>query len=193
MARRRKKKSWVMKCIAFLFLIGILVCLAFFRKEITQRIQPLIEKPEFIKEKERREVVLYFSDQGGDYLVEERRTILRGKEMAEEARALIVELIKGPRERLAPTLPPKTQCLSVMVNEKGLATVNFNLSLVKDHPGGSSAEILTAYSIVHTLTKNYQEIKRVRILVNGKPIETLSGHLSLKSPLSPNPHLVKRP
>jgi len=80
-----------------------------------------------------------------------------------------------------------------MVNEKGLAKVNFNYFLLKDHPGGSSAEILTAYSIVHSLTQNYPEIKKVQILVNGKPIETISGHLSLKNPLSPNPNLIKKP
>lgn len=192
MAKRRKKKSWVGRLVILLFLIGGVVFFSFlFRKEIIRRVEPLMERVEVVKEK--KEVVLYFSNPEGEYLVGEKRKILKKKELREEARELLGELIKGPSGKLIPTLPPRTKCLNVLVNEKGLAKVNFNQSLIKDHPGGSSAEILTAYSIVHSLTQNYPEIKKVQILVDGRPIETLSGHLSLKNPLSPNPSLIRKP
>lgn len=174
------------------FLIGALAFFSFlFRKEIIRRVEPLFERVDVVKEK--KEVILYFSNPEGDYLVGERRKILKKKDLREEAKELLSELIKGPSGELIPTLPPGTKCLNVLVNEKGLAKVNFSQSLIKDHPGGSSAEILTAYSIVHSLTQNYPEIKKVQILVNGRPIETLSGHLSLKNPLSPNPNLIRKP
>ncbi len=192
MAKRRKKKSWVGRLVILLFIIGGVAFFSFlFRKEIIRRIEPLFERVEVVKEK--KEVVLYFSNPEGEYLVGERRKISKKKELREEARELLNELIKGPSGKLIPTLPPRTKCLSVLVNEKGLAKVNFDQSLIKDHPGGSSAEILTAFSIVHSLTQNYPEIKKVQILVNGRPIETLSGHLSLKNPLSPNPNLIRKP
>jgi spore germination protein GerM len=70
--------------------------------------------------------------------------------------------------------------------------VNFNSALTKNHPGGSSAELMTVYSIVNTLTLNFPQIKRVQILIDGKPIETIAGHLSLREPLSPKPDLIKR-
>ncbi len=192
MAKKRKKKSRVGRLVILFFLIGgVAFFLLLFRKEMVRRVEPLLERVEVIKEK--KEVVLYFSSPEGEYLVGEKRKILKKKELREEARELLSELIKGPSGGLIPTLPPRTKCLNVLVNEKGLAKVNFNQSLIKDHPGGSSAEILTAYSIVHSLTQNYPEIKKVQILVNGRPIETLSGHLSLKNPLSPNPNLIRKP
>ena len=104
---------------------------------------------------------------------------------------MIEELIKGPTGKLIPTLPPRTKCLNIKLNEKGVASVNFNKSLSKDHPGGSSAEILTTYSIVNSLTQNFPKIKQVQILVEGKPIESISGHLSLKQPLVFKPDLIK--
>jgi spore germination protein GerM len=82
--------------------------------------------------------------------------------------------------------------LNLRLDEKGVAVVNFNKALSKDHPGGSSAEIMTTYSIVNSLTLNFPKIKQIQILVEGKPIETIAGHLSLKQPISPNPSLIKK-
>jgi spore germination protein GerM len=72
-----------------------------------------------------------------------------------------------------------------------VAKVNFSLALSKDHPGGSSAEMMTVYSIVNSLALNFPQIKRVQILIDGKSIETITGHLSLRQPISPKPHLIK--
>jgi spore germination protein GerM len=73
-----------------------------------------------------------------------------------------------------------------------VAKVNFNKALSKDHPGGSSGEMMTVYSIVNSLTLNFPQIKRVQILIEGKAIETIAGHLSLKQPVSSNRELIKK-
>jgi spore germination protein GerM len=149
-----------------------------------------LEKWEILEK--RKEIVLYFSDSNGEYLIGEKREILKKNDVKEEAKETIIELIKGPKGKLTPTLPPKTKLLAIQLNEEGVAKVNFNKSLSKDHPGGSSAEIMTTYSIVNSLTLNFPKIKQVQILVEGKPIETIAGHLSLKQPISSNPSLIKR-
>jgi len=52
--------------------------------------------------------------------------------------------------------------------------------------------MMTVYSIVNSLTLNFPPIKRVQILIDGKPIETITGHLFLKQPVPPKPDLIKR-
>jgi spore germination protein GerM len=104
----------------------------------------------------------------------------------------MIELIKGPKGKLIPTLPPRTKLLSLQMDDEGVAKVDFSLALSKDHPGGSSAEMMTVYSIVNSLALNFPRIKRVQILIDGKPIETITGHLSLKRPISPKPDLIRR-
>jgi len=191
MAKKRKKKGWVGRFVIILFLIGIIVSLSLlFRKEIVNTFGPLFERLSLVEE--RKEVVLYFSDQDGEYLIGEKRKIIKKGDFKEEGKGVIDELIKGPRGKLIPTLPSRTKCLSLKLNEKGVATVNFNKALSKEHPGGSSAEILTAYSIVNSLTQNFPQIKQVQILIEGKPVETIAGHLSLKQPIASNPNLIKR-
>lgn len=191
MAKRRKKKGWIGKLVILLFLIGVIASLSIlFRKEIVHTFRPFSERLDLVREK--KEIVLYFSDREGEYLTGEKRKIEKKGEFKEEAREVINELIRGPKGKLIPTLPPRTKCLNVKLNEKGVAVINFNKSLSKDHPGGSSAEIMTTYSIVNSLTQNFPQVKQVQILVEGKPIETISGHLSLRQPLASKPDLIKK-
>ena len=179
------------KFLFLLILIGIGASMVYlFRQEIVHSLSPLLEKWNILEKK--KEIVLYFSDRDGEYLIGEKRRITKKPDLKEEAKEAIIELIKGPREPLTPTLPPRTKCLNLRLDEKGVAVVNFNKALSKDHPGGSSAEIMTTYSIVNSLTLNFPKIKQIQILVEGKPIETIAGHLSLKQPISPNPSLIKR-
>ena len=141
---------------------------------------------------EKREVLLYFSDFEEEYLVGEKRKILKKSEVKEEAKETIIELIKGPKGKLIPTVPPQTKLLTLQLDEKGVAKVNFNKALSKNHPGGSSAEIITVYSIVNSLTLNFPQIKKVQILIEGETGETIAGHLSLDQPISSKPELIGR-
>jgi spore germination protein GerM len=187
--RRSPKKGWGGKILFLLILIGIGL-MVLFHQQIYHSIQPLFEKRGILVEK--REVLLYFSDAEGEYLVGEKREILKKNEVTEEAKETIIELIKGPKGKLIPTLPPRTKLLTLQINDAGLAKVNFNPTLSKDHPGGSSAEMMTVYSIVNSLSLNFPQIKRVQILIDGKPIETIAGHLSLRQPIPPKPDLIRR-
>jgi hypothetical protein len=191
MGKRRKKKGSIGKFIVFLFLIGIVASLSLlFRREIVSAFYPLFERIGLVEK--RKEIVLYFSDQDGEYLIGEKRKIFKKEAPVEEAIEVINELIKGPRGELVPTLPYRTKCLNLKIDERGIAAINFNRVLSKEHPGGSSAEILTVYSIVNSLAQNFPQVKQVQILIDGKPVETIAGHLSLRHSIAPNTKLIKR-
>jgi spore germination protein GerM len=187
--KRSSKKGRGGKIVFVLILIGIGLA-ALFYQQIYDSIKPLFERWSVLVEK--KEVLLYFSDSEGEYLIAEKRPILKKNEVKEEAKETILELIKGPKGKLIPTLPPRTKLLTLQINDAGVAKVNFNPALSKDHPGGSSAEMMTVYSIVNSLALNFPQIKRVQILIDGKSIETITGHLSLRQPISPKPDLIKR-
>jgi spore germination protein GerM len=187
--KRSSKKGRGGKILFLLILIGIGLT-ALFYQQIYDSIKPLFERWSVLVEK--KEVLLYFSDSEGEYLIAEKRPILKKNEVKEEAKETILELIEGPKEKLIPTLPPRTKLLTLQINDAGVAKVNFSSALSKDHPGGSSAEMMTVYSIVNSLALNFPQIKRVQILIDGKSIETITGHLSLRQPISPKPDLIKR-
>lgn len=199
MAQKRKKrsqrksrvKSGVGRLFFFSILIGLgLLMVYLFRQEISNALRPWVEKKSILKEK--KVITLYFSEPEGEYLVGEKRKILRKDKVEEEAQEVVLELIKGPKSTLIPTLPSKTKLLALQIDEGGVANVNFDQTLSKEHPGGSSAEMMTVYSIVNSLTINFSTIQRVRFLVEGEQIETIAGHLSLKQPVSSKLDLVKK-
>jgi spore germination protein GerM len=189
--KRKKGKSGVKGVLVTLVFIGIgIALLSFFRQEISRFIRPWIEKRGLIEGK--RETTLYFSDQEAEFLIGEKRQIRKKEEVEEEIQEVIRELIKGPRGELLPTLPSRTEVLSVQLDDKGIVKVDFSRALSKDHPGGSSAEVMTVYSIVNTLIINFPVIKRVQFLVEGKEIESITGHLSLNRPIASKPDLIRK-
>jgi spore germination protein GerM len=187
--RKKKRKG---KLTLSLILIGVaLLTIFIFRQEILNTFMPRMEKRKILEEE--KIVLLYFSDREDEYLVGEKREILKRDKVDEEAKEAIIELIKGPKGKLVPTLPLRTKLLTLRVNDKGVAEVNFNKALSKDHPGGSSAEMMSVYSIVNSLILNFPQIKKVKILIEGKTGETIAGHLSLDQPISSKPDLIVMP
>ncbi len=105
------------------------------------------------------------------------------------ARAAIQELIAGAvPEGCERPLPDGTKLLGITVVD-GLATADFSGELVSGFRGGSDNEGVTVYSIVDTLT-SLPTVERVRILVNGKPVSSIGGHLDLSAPLRFDGELV---
>jgi spore germination protein GerM len=189
--RRKKKKSGLKSFFFLLILVGIAIgFLSLFRQELFRWVSPWLERRGLLEEK--RGVTLYFSDREAEHLVGEKREIKKREDIEDEAQEVIRELIRGPRGPLLKTLPSETKLLSLRLDEKGIAKVNFNRSLSRNHPGGSSAEMMTVYSIVNSLVLNFPEIRRVQILMEGQGIETLAGHLSLSQPISPKPDLIQK-
>jgi spore germination protein GerM len=75
------------------------------------------------------------------------------------------------------------------LDKDGMAQVNFSATLTKDHPGGSTAEMVTIYSLTNTLTANIPAIKTVKILVEGKELPSIKGHISTVNSFRPDPDL----
>jgi len=98
---------------------------------------------------------------------------------------ILEELIKGPtNSSLSPTLPSQTEV-------RALYIMDFSSSLKEKHPGGSTGELLTVYSIVDTLLANFPSQSRVQILIQGQPRETLAGHIDIREPLSKNTDIIR--
>jgi spore germination protein GerM len=188
---RKKKKSGLKKVLLLLALVGVGIgLLSVFEGELTDAVRPWLKRRGLLEQK--KEVTLYFSDREAEYLIGEKRGIKQKEDVEAEARELIQELIKGPKRKLLPTLPSRTKLLSLHLDDKGMAKVNFSKALSKDHPGGSSAEMVTVYSVVNSLAFNFPNIKRVQFLVEGREIDTITGHLSISKSVSPRPDLIKK-
>jgi spore germination protein GerM len=138
-------------------------------------------------------VSIYFPSAERDGLVGEPHEIFMTSAPGDRAKQILADLISGPvREQGLRALPPGTRLRQVYVLEQGTAYVDFSADLRQGLGGGSTEELFTVYAIVNSVALNIPEIRRVGILVNGEPVETLNGHLDLRRPLSPDVSLISR-
>jgi hypothetical protein len=135
-------------------------------------------------------VKLFFQAADRPGLAIEERSVSFSTDLAGQVRAVMEELIRGPRAGLQPTLAPETRVLEVFVSARGVAYVDLSKEARAVASGGSEAELITVYSVVNSLIVNFPALKRVQILVEDRPASTLAGHVDLTRPLPPDMTLL---
>lgn len=193
MNRRKKKK---LMTLLVLLAVLILVALIFFfgtgrREKIKHTTRPTVSGGNQIQEVRTKKVTLFFLSESDNLLHPEESEIKAGS-LNEEARAVVEELIKGPKSDLLGTLPENTRVRQVFVTQDGTALVDLSRQILEASYFGSSGEMAVVYSIVNSLTFNFRNIKRVRLLVEGNERETLGGHIDLSRPFNPDYSIVAR-
>lgn len=128
---------------------------------------------------------LFYVSPDGAALVPTRQEVPLAQTVAEQGRLILAaELDNAPPATLASAVPEGTRLRAFYVSERGDAFVDLSPEVSSAHPGGSQAELLTVYALVNAVTANLPAVRRVQILVNGKDVDTLAGHVDLRRPLT---------
>lgn len=138
----------------------------------------------------RRVVLFYESPQM--LLAGEPRNVALPESAPAAIPVVIRELLKGPAVPATPRLfPADTVVRGAYLLPEGTVVVDLGGKTLTEGWGtGSHQELMAIYSLVQSVTTNFADAKRVRIVVNGTPAETLAGHVSLAKSLGPVPSLV---
>ena len=133
-------------------------------------------------------VRVYFPKNDGMGLAAVSRTVKIDKE--DKYTAALKSLLTGTTEKGQTNIIPKqTKLRSVTVNN-GTAVADFSKEMQTNFNGGSTGEEMLIGSIVNTLT-DFPEVTKVRIRIEGRDVETLSGHMDLSDPLPRMAELLK--
>jgi spore germination protein GerM len=127
---------------------------------------------------------LFYVNDEGTRLTSIERDVAYSDGAAEQAREILVAQIGPVTEPLVSAIPPGTTLRTVFVTEKGQAFVDLSREVVTAHPGGTLNELLTVYTVVNALTTNLPAVTSVQVLVDGKEVDTLAGHIDLRRPLA---------
>lgn len=132
---------------------------------------------------------LFYVAEDGWHLSAVEQDVVYAQETVEQARAIINAQLTAPPEPLVSAIPPNTVLRALYLTPKGEAYVDLSQDLIR-HPGGSNNEMLTVFALVHALTVNLPAVHSVQLLVDGKEVETLAGHLDLRRPLEKRLSLI---
>jgi spore germination protein GerM len=129
---------------------------------------------------------LYFVSEDGLALVGVHREVPFGETVLEQARQIVIAQLAVAPHPLVSAIPEATTLRALYVTERGDAFVDLSAEARTRHTGGALDELFTVYSIVNALTTNLPAITRVQILIDGKEVDTLAGHVDLRHPLQKN-------
>jgi len=135
---------------------------------------------------------LFFGTSDARHLAAAQREVPFGEGAVEQGRQIVLAQLEA--EAQAPMLrvvPPGATLRSFYVSERGEAFVDLGPEILAAHPGGTTAEQLTVFAIVNAVTANLPAVTTVQLLVDGKEVDTLAGHVDIRRPLRRSDAIVR--
>ena len=129
---------------------------------------------------------LFYVAEDGQHLDGVEREIAYGEGTTAQAREIVEAQLAAVPDPLVSAIPPATTLRALFITDRGDAYVDLSKDVSTSHPGGTTTELLTVYTIVDALTVNLPAVHAVQILVDGKEVDTLAGHVDLRRPLAKN-------
>lgn len=129
---------------------------------------------------------LFYISEDGLRLVSAKREVPYGGSTGEQARSIVEEALKPAPAPYVNPIPEGTRLRALFVTARGDAYVDLSGEIARNHTGGSLDELFTVYALIDALTVNLPAITAVQILVDGKEVDTLAGHVDLRRPLGRN-------
>lgn len=136
---------------------------------------------------------LFYVTEDGSALRAVSREVPYAATPAEQAGHIVAAALQPPPAGLLPALPPEAALRSVFVTDTGEAFVDLSAETAAAHRGGSLTELLSVYAIVNAVTVSLPDVRTVQILIDGREVETLAGHVDLRHPLPKNTTWVRQP
>ena len=135
---------------------------------------------------------LFHASSDGQHLVAAQHEVPFGEGPVEQGRQIVLaQITTTAAAPLLAAVPKGTTLRSFYLSDRGEAFVDLGPEILAAHTGGSAAELLTVYAIVNAVTANLPAAVRVQLLVDGKEVDTLKGHVDLRRPLRRNDALVR--
>lgn len=97
----------------------------------------------------------------------------------QRAKQVIDALITQAPSPTQRTLPADTELIEFYLLPDGTAVADFSEALSRQMPSGILSEQMAVDSIVKTLGANVSGVRRLKILIRGRQVDTLAGHLDL--------------
>lgn len=118
----------------------------------------------------------------GSLQMKERRLPRRSKQTG-MAEAILEEYFRGPGNGASNAIPREVKIMGLYRDAAQMLYVDLSDEFRRNFQGDALAEYLVLKGIYESLMTNVQDIQDIKILVEGKEIESMGGHFSLKFPL----------
>lgn len=148
--------------------------------------QPLIQQ---FRRDEPLQVMVYYPYDG--MLAAGFSSARRQTDAQSQAKELLLVLLKDQRSAQAALLRDLS-IRGLYLDTFGTAYVDLALNRQNDVHASAWEEMLAIYAVVNTLMQNFEEIKKVFLLLDGREVQSLAGHMDLSRMFTKRMDLVKQ-
>lgn len=139
-----------------------------------------------VAQEERRDedfsfVRVYYPSEGR--LIMEERRIRRQVSIAPLAEEIVEEFLRGPSNAGKSLVPSGTKLLSAYYGTDGIVYVDLSEEFRRNFQGDALAEYLLLKGLYDSIISNVTGVDDVKIIVEGKEIESIGGHFFAQYPL----------
>ncbi len=176
-----RKRAFGVLAFGFLFVGGIIAGYLYFAKIVWREESPSVVAPLASTPEELYSLRIYYPV--GDQLQMEERRPPRRKGSTAVAEAIVEEYLRGSAVATVSFFPRGARLLGVYRGTDGVLYVDLSDEFRRNFQGDALAEFLLLKGIYESLIANIQDVQDVKLLIEGKELESLGGHLSLSQPL----------
>ena len=179
MALNKKRFAWI-SVFVILFAGGIAGGYFYFSKgSVLRQIVQTPQQPDS-QDQDLTSVRVYYPSQGR--LVMEERRVKKQASVVASAEEIAGAYLKGPT-RGGSDVPQGARVLGVYSGNDGVLYIDISDEFRKNFQGDAMAEYLLLKGLYESIISNVSGIDDVKLLIEGKEIESIGGHLFAMYPL----------
>lgn len=156
------------------------------QKTAVKDAQPLMQQ---FRRDEPLQVMVYYPYDG--MLAAGYSTARRQTDTQSQAKELLLVLLKDQRSAQVALLRD-ISIRGMYLDASGTAYVDLVLNRQSDVHASAWEEMLAIYAVVNTLTQNFEEIKKVFLLLDGREVQSLAGHMDLSRMFTKRTDLIRQ-
>jgi spore germination protein GerM len=177
--------------VACLLALALSAMIAFwvFRSPDQAELTQTQERPSLIVEdqtsvsEEKARIKLYFLSPSTGNLEMEERLIPKQHSFADLAKIIIAELSVGSKKGFISPIPAGTTLRAAFIDEEGRVYLDFPSGPILNIGKAPESEIEFLSVILSAIRVNLPHVKEVQILVDGRNVGTLAGHIDISRPI----------
>jgi len=176
-----KKRILLILVFILLFLGGIAGGFFYFSQLFGFK-QTVETVPQEVKQGEDASFVRVYYPSEGRLIMEERR-VKRQVAVTAIAEEIVSEFLKGPSNTAKSAVPSGTKLLGVYYGSDGILYVDLSDEFRRNFQGDALNEFLLLKGLYDSIISNVTGVDDVKVIIEGKEIESIGGHFLALYPL----------
>lgn len=176
------KRKLLIILFGLLFIGGLAGGYLYFSKISSREMPVPEERVEALPQTEDLISLKIYHPVGNRLQIEEKRVQARTTQTA-IAQSVIEEFLKGPVGSQVSELPKDAKLLGIYKDADRILYIDLSEEFRRNFQGDALSEYLILKGLYDSLTSNLDDVEDVKVLIEGREIETLGGHFYLSYPL----------